>query len=288
MGVERNYVLRVINDFYRLNAHIIFLTQGETMKNIISRGIMIVVLIMLSIGIVFSQGLSWESTTKIPMAAEKEVHSTSCYRPHMFKQSSDNNATIFRLDKELVYLIDNKKKEYSEMTFTEMEALTKKMSSELDGKMAEMKKQMENMPPEQRKMMEKMMGSTAMGGNPNAKTVVIKTAESKTISGYPCVKYALKEDGKEVGSVWTTTKVPDYGSMQKDMKEFGRRMAALMPRGAAQMVAAMEKVVGFTIQTTIAGITSTVTKIEKKTIATSQFEVPSGYKKVTPKELTGE
>ncbi len=258
------------------------------MKRIISRGIMIIALLMLSIGVVVSQGLIWESTTKIPIADAKEIHSTSFYRPHMFKQSSENNATIFLLDKELIYCIDYEKKEYSEMTFTEMEARAKNMSSELDGKMAEMKKQMENMPPEQRKMMEKMMGNAALGGNPNAKTVVTKTAESKTISGYPCVKYVLKEEGKEVGSVWTTTKVPDFKSMQKDMKEFSRRMAALMPKGAGQMVAAMEKIEGFTIQTTIAGMTTTVIKIEKKSVALSEFEVPSGYKKVTEKNLMDE
>jgi hypothetical protein len=75
--------------------------------------------------------------------------------------------------------------------------------------------------------------------------------------------------------------------MQKDMKEFGQRMAAQMPK-ASEMVAAMKKVEGFPIQTTIAGITTTVTKIEKKVIAASEFEIPAGYTKVAPKDLTGD
>jgi hypothetical protein len=250
------------------------------MKNIILKGSILVALTVVAIGIVVAQGLFWESTTTVPIANGKEIHSTSCYRPHMFKQSSENSVSIFRLDKEIMYLIDTQKKEYSEMTFAEMEAYAKKTNKKLE----KMNEQLKNMPPEQRKAMEQMMGNVGMGGQ-NTKIDVKKTAEKKTISGYTCVKYAMKEDGKEIGSMWTTTGVPDFSSMQKDMKEFGQRMAAQMPK-AGEMVAAMKKVEGFPVQTTIAGITTIVTKIEKKTVAASEFEIPAGYKKVTPKDLT--
>jgi hypothetical protein len=254
------------------------------MKNIILKGTILITLTVAAIGIVVGQGLSWESTTTVPIANGKEIHSTSSYKPHMFRQSSENSVSIFRLDKEMMYLIDTQKKEYSEMTFAEIEAYAKKANKKLEGKMAEMNEQLKNMPPEQRKAMEQMMGNAGMGGQ-NAKIDMMKTAEKKTISGYACIKYAMKGDGKEIGSVWTTTGVPDFSSMQKDMKEFGQRMAAQMPK-AGEMVAAMKKVEGFPVQTTIAGITTTVTKIEKKVVAASEFEVPAGYKKVTPKNLT--
>jgi Domain of unknown function (DUF4412) len=252
------------------------------MKNIIVKGVMLAVLIVAAIGIVVGQGLSWESTTIVRIANGKEIHSASSYRPHMFKQSSENNASIFRLDKEMVYFIDIQKKEYSEMTFAELEAYTKKANKKLE----DMNEKLKNLPPEQRKMMEQMMGKAAMGGQ-NAKIDVIKTAEKKNISGYLCIKYAMKEDTTEVGSVWTTADVPDFSSMQKDFKEFGQRMAAQMPK-AGEMVAAMTKVEGFPVQTTIAGITTTVTKIEKKVAPASEFEVPEGYKKVPPKKLPGD
>jgi len=254
-------------------------------KNTLRRTILIVLMIA-NVGIVVSQGLSWESTTTVPMANGREIHSTSSYRPHMIRQSSENSISIFRLDKEMMYLIDAEKKEYSEMTFAEMEAYAKKANKKLEGKMTEMNKQLKKMPPEQRKAMEKMMGS-ASTGKPSAKIDVIKTAEKKTISGYECIKYAMKENGKEVGSIWTTTSVPGFSSMQKDMKEFSERMAVQMPK-ASEMVAAMKKIDGFPIQTTIIGITTVVTKIEKKTAAASEFEVPAGYKKVAPKNLTGD
>jgi GLPGLI family protein len=254
------------------------------MKNNILKGAILIVLTIAAVGIVFCQGLTWESTTKVPIANNKEINSTSSYRPHMFKQASENSVMIFRLDKEMMYQIDNVKKEYSEMTFAEMEAYAKKANKKLEGKMAEMSEQLKNMPPEQRKAMEQMMGGMGMGEK-NAKIEVKKTAEKKTISGYTCIKYAMNENGKEIGSIWTTTGIPNYSGMQNDMKEFGQRMAAQMPK-AVEMVEAMKKVEGFPVQTTIAGITTTVTKIENKSVAASDFEVPAGYKKVAHQSLT--
>jgi cobalamin biosynthesis Co2+ chelatase CbiK len=137
-------------------------------------------------------------------------------------------------------------------------------------------------------MMEKMMGSSAMGVKSDAQIEVTKTAEKKTISGYACIKYVMKENGKEIGSVWTTTAVPDFSTVQKDMKEFAKRMAAQMPMKGTQIAAAMMKIEGFAIQTTIASVTTTVTKIEKKSIAASEFEIPAGYKKVDQKDIMGQ
>jgi hypothetical protein len=202
--------------------------------------------------------------------------------PKMFKQSMENNASIFRLDKEVMYIINNKDKEYTEMTFAEMEAATKQAM----GQMEAFKKQLKDMPPEQRKAMEKMLGNSAMGGTAKTKIDAKNTGEKKTINGYSCVKYILKEDGKEITTVWTTAQVPGYSGMQKDMKKFSERLMAQMPKGKA-LAEAMKKVEGFPIQTIMGNITSTVTKVEKKAIAKGEFEVPAGYKKVTPKEITG-
>jgi hypothetical protein len=171
------------------------------------------------------------------------------------------------------------------MTFAELEAFSKKASSEMTGKMAELNKQLESMPPDQRKMMEKMMGSQALGKTSNSKIEVTKTSEKKKINGFPCVKYALTEDGKETGSVWTTSSVPDFKTMQKDFQEFSKRITAQMPMKGGQLAEAMRKIEGFPIQTTIAGIKIDVIKVEKKSFAADEFEVPAGYKKVEPKNM---
>lgn len=232
------------------------------------------------IGWTFSQGLTWESTTTMSIAGGKEIHSTSYYRSHMFKQSSDNNASIFLLDKGMLIRVDNQKKEYSEMTFAELESQVKDASGELDAKMAEMRKKLESMPPEQRKMVEQMMGDKLKGGSGESTVDVTKTSETKTISGYSCTKYVVKQGDKDFATLWTTTSIPDFGTIKDDFKEFSARLSSMIPSKGTQIAAAMKKVEGFPIQTMIAGITTTVTKVTKGPIAASEFEPPAGYTKV--------
>lgn len=242
-------------------------------------------LLIFSTSFAFSQGLYWESVTTVLMAGEHKMNSKSYYQPHMFKQMSDQKAAIFRLDKEVLYTIDYDQKEYSEMTFAELDAFVKQANSELEGQMAELKIHLADIPAEQQEAMEQMMGNQAKAGSEETKIDVTKTPEMKSINGYSCTKYILKEDGKEMGSIWTTTNIPDFSSMQKDFKEFSQRLASQMSMKGSQMAEAMKNVEGFPIQTTIAGFTTTVTKIEKRSVTASEFEVPSGYKKVKPEIL---
>lgn len=230
--------------------------------------------------VALGQGLTWETTTTLQLAGEHKVDTRSMYLPRMFKQASDKEATIFRLDKQTLYTIDYAKKQYSEMTFAELEAFVKKTSGELEQQMAEMKKQLAGMPEDQRKVMEGMMGKQFGAGGKAASVEVTKSTETKPISGYACAQYLLKEEGKEIGAIWTTTGVPGYSAMQKDFTEFSQRLASQMTVKGPEMADAMQKVEGFPVQTTIGGMTSMVTKISKAAVAASEFEVPAGFKKV--------
>jgi hypothetical protein len=151
------------------------------MNRNIFRGAVALIVICLSAGIAFSQGLYWESTMTTPMAGAKEIHSTSYYRPHMFKQVLGEQASIFRLDSGLLIRVNNEKKEYSEMTFAELEAQVKEASKAMEAQMSEMKKQFEKMPPERRKMLGMFMGDTTKGGIGDTTTEVTKTSETKTL-----------------------------------------------------------------------------------------------------------
>jgi hypothetical protein len=255
------------------------------MKNLIFRGLMIGVFVALSFGMSLGQGLYWESLATIPKANAKEIPSTSCYRPRMFKQWSNSEAVIFRLDQGMIYYINDQKKEYAKMTFAEMEAFAKKANGGGNDQMDALKKSMDKMPAEQRKEMEKIMEKTGMGKKLDPKIVVTKTKDSKKICGYSCVKYLVMENGKEVGNVWATADIPDFKTIKKDFKEFGEKMASQMPESGQRLSAAMRDVDGFPMETSIAGMMTTVTKVEKRSIAARVFEVPPGYKKVAASTL---
>jgi len=255
------------------------------------KGIRITMVVLFAIGLAgtaFAQGLYWESTMSGGPIGERNEQMWAVPKKLKGVTKETGESFIVRLDKEVFITIDPKEKTYSEMTFAEMEAMMKKVGGKMDSKMAEMQKQLAGMPEEQRKMVEKMMGDK-MGGRGSAQDAAIdvkKTGDKKSISGFSCTKVVITEDDKDVMTMWVTKDVSGFDAMRKDWEEFSKRMMAMNPMGGKGLGEAFKKVDGFPIQTEMGhGITSTVTKVEKKTAPASEFEVPSGYKKVKPKMM---
>ncbi len=229
------------------------------------------------------QGLYWESSITRKGEDEKAL-SKSYYMPQMFKEkgSSEDQWVIVRLDRKMFVVVNDADREYSEMTFDELERMMKKVGGKMSGAMAEMEKQMASLTPEQRKMMKEMMGGKLPGMKSDAKVEVTSSGEKKSVNGYSCTKYVVKRGGEEFITLWTTDEIEGIGTMGEEMKEFGRRMAALNPMGDLSETEAMINVDGFPMQTEVADVTTVVTKVEKKNIPAAEFEVPAGYKKVKP------
>ena len=233
------------------------------------------------------QGLCWES--KMTGGPLGERTSKYYYMPKKFKFAEDNGteAFIFRLDKELLVVLYPGDKTYSEITFAELEKKMKELGGKMDKQLEDMRKQFAALPPDQRKVMEQMMGDKMRGLNSSGKFDVKRTGESKTIGGYACAKYSVRQDGKETVGLWTTKDVKDFELIRKDLEQFGQRMAAMTPNTGKGLAEAMKNLEGFPIQTEFMGMTSTVSKIEKRNTPGSEFEVPAGYTKVAPKMFQG-
>lgn len=228
----------------------------------------------------FGQGMYWESTTTArERASERSRVAKFYYMPRMYKAVDDDGMiVIIRLDRERMYMIDVNKKTYHDMTFTEMETMMKGAGKQLDAAMEQMKEQMASLPEEQRKMVEQMMGKKA--GKPDMSVDVSKTGETRTISGFKCVKYVLKGGESDLATVWATRDIDGFTAMSGDMKEFGERMSKMMPGQKDVVKAAINALDGFPIQTeTRNGMTMTVTKVEKRNTPAGEFEVPSGFTK---------
>jgi len=231
----------------------------------------------------FSQGLYWESSTTSPML-KQTLRSTFSYMPGMMRQASAENgtATVFRLDKKLILSIDDRKKTYSEMSFDEIESMMKKKSDGMGRQMEAMKEKMKDMPEEQRKMMEKALGGAMPGSTPDVPVTVTRSPESKSISGYACTQYIVRQGEKTIMTIWATKDIAGYAAMQKDLSDFGRRLASMNPVNGKTMAEAMKQVVGFPVLTQIGEtLTTTVLKVESRTTSADAFEVPKGYQ-MTP------
>lgn len=255
------------------------------MKCHIVRGALGICLALTSVVSAFGQGVYWEGTMSGMHVGERVTK--MYYMPKKFKAvtGADEQVMIVRLDKEVIYTLEPKDKTYSEMTFAEMETMMKKAGSKIDSQMEDLKKKMESMPEEQRKMVEKMMGDKMTGKGKEGTAEVSNTGEKKTINGYACTKFVIKQNGNEFMTVWATKDIKEFEPMRKDMEEFSKRMMAMNPMRSKGLVEAMKKIDGFPIETFLQGVKNVVTKVEKRTTASNEFEVPAGYTKVRPKMM---
>ena len=224
-------------------------------------------------GVVNAQGFYVES---IHPDRDKEV-TKFFYMPKMLKMvDDDGQTTIIRLDKETIYTVDPEKKTYSSMTFDEMKTMMGRAKFKLDDAM---QKRLEKLTPEQRKMVEEKMGAFKNESASSEVTYqVTPTGETKSISGFSCAKYIVKKNGKDFQTVWATNQVGGFDNLKKDMTDLTDRLSSAM--GAKRNLSLWFKdVQGFPVQTESYGSVSVARKIERKSIPSSEFEVPTGYTK---------
>ncbi len=231
----------------------------------------LVPMVLIVVGVARTQGFYVET---IHPGKDKEV-TRIFYMPKMLKSvDPDGRTSIFRLDKEVVYTVNPEKKTYTSMTFEELKSMMKNARA---GMNEMMEKRMANLSPEQRKKMEERMGMLKdQSGSTPVTYQVVAAGEHKSISGFACDKYIVKRDGKDFETVWATKQVGGIESLKKDMEEVSQRLSSMvgMRRGLTMWFKDLE---GFPVETDSHGTVSVATKIERKAIPTSEFEVPAGY-----------
>ncbi len=223
-----------------------------------------------------SQSLYFE-TTNSSGKTEK-----AWYTPGKFKSvDSDGKGVIVLIDKETFIRLNPEKKSYTEMTFADMKKMTEASKSMLNSMM---KKRLESMSPEQRKMAEEKMATLNQGSHSETKYEVTNTGESKTISGYPCTKYIVKRNGEDFETIWATKALGTLDGVHKDMEKFSAKMASTFNLKNAPL-SWFKEIPGFPIQTDGDNDARTVSRIEKREVSDSEFEVPAGYTKEESKMM---
>ncbi len=256
------------------------------MKNV-ARRLLFGLLLTACIGVAaYAQGAYWESLLSGGPFGDEPVLQKTYYMPGMARtEQAGGEISIIRIDREKIYTVNTETKEYSEISFADLE----KAAGKANAKMDEMRKSLESMPPEQRKMVEQMMGDKLGAKEGEGAASLTPGGETKTISGWKCTNYILKYSGVEF-TVWVTKEIKQSESMRKDWEQINRRLASLRPGGAGKSIGeAMMKIDGFAVETDMAqGIKNVVTKYEKRSTPAGEFEVPAGYtKKENPLNLNG-
>jgi hypothetical protein len=199
---------------------------------------------------------------------------------------------IFRGDKKLLWMVDEEKKTYTEMT----EEGAKAMGAQMDDAMTQMQDALKKVPPEQRAMMEKMLAgkiSKASAGKRTFKPM----EEKRRINGFDCAGYLVSKEGGPITEVWTA----DPKSIQLDPKELAvfKEVAEFMKSMTSGMDQIQElvkdyehpaegDVPGFpvlTIQRNEKGKElwrTELVRVDKGAVAETTFEVPSGFEMQKP------
>jgi hypothetical protein len=199
----------------------------------------------------------------------------------------DGGKTVVVFDgtREVMMLIDDAKKSYTEMTKADIDALGAQMS----GVMAQLQEQMKNMPPEQRAQIEAMMkgrGASLPGAAP-ARTQYRK-AGTGTVGKWTCDKYEGYSGEKKVSEICTVDpKVLGFAeadfAVSKEMAAFFKK---IVPAGAAEMFSVGSVELGFqgvpvrTVTTSGSTTTTTeMTEVSRQAFPDSVFQAPAGYQK---------
>ena len=213
-----------------------------------------------------------------------QTHRVQMDARRMRAETTGSTVVVFDGTKQVMMLIDDGKKSYSEITKAEVEAI----GAQVSGMMEQVQKQMQSLPPEQRAQMEAMMKGRGAGmpGMTVAKTQYRKTGTG-TVGKWTCDKYEGYQGDKKVSEICTVDpKVLGFTeadfAVSKEMMAFFKQ---IMPAGAAEMFSLGSAEQGFsgvpvrTTTTSTPPTTTEVTEVGRQSFPDSVFQAPAGYAK---------
>jgi hypothetical protein len=203
--------------------------------------------------------LYWESdqeTKGMPGRPDETKVIKTYLTEYASRTEREGQITIMNFDTKVMYQINPQAKTYQQINIAEM------------GKPPEMKG--EKGQQMQQQMMKNMMGNIQ----------VTPTQETRQIAGYNCQKYLVS--GMMMNSdYWLSKDVKGY----EEVKEIGKKVSALFDENPMMkqmnIAGMMGQLDGFPVQTVMnimkGTSTTTLKKIEKKSLDKSLFSVPEGY-----------
>ena len=173
--------------------------------------------------------------------------------------------------------IDNKKREYSQVTLEQMEAAMKQASAQMEQSMAKV-------PPEMREKMEQMMGGAM-------EAITVTKGGTRKVAGYDTQQYTITMGETMKTDKWNTAalQLPFDPTQFRKMSGFsGPAMSGPMMKNAAKLAEKMKEIQGFTLAETTSfkvmghgtDTSKEAVEVKKGPIPAEAFAIPAGYKKV--------
>lgn len=177
--------------------------------------------------------------------------------PSATRYEASNNITIIDLDKMKLFALDLKAKTYNEIDLATM--------GQVPGMDGEAGKQFMG-------MMKGLLGNVK----------VVRTKETRTVSGYRCTKYNVSFMGSQ-SEHWVTQDIKGLDEILKYGKRFSDAMQKNPMMRQMNIPAMLQDLKGFPVETTTkmmnGTMTTTLQKLERKPLPKNLFQLPPGFKK---------
>jgi hypothetical protein len=192
---------------------------------------------------------------------------------------------IFDNAKQVLWMVNNDAKTYTEMTKADVDRLSGQMSA----MMATMQEQMKNLPPEQRARIEEMMKGRGMGGGAAASKTEYKKVGTDKAGKWNCDKYEGTRNGQKVIELCTVEPAA-LGFTMADFavaRELGDFFKGLAPQNADRLFSVGTEGQGFsgvpvrrvTFSNGQPEMVHEIVDVTRQTFPASTFEVPAGFQK---------
>jgi hypothetical protein len=228
---------------------------------------------------------SGDKTTTSETQIEKTRMRTEVTGPNGRK-----NIMVFDGSAQVMRMIDEGGKTYSEMTKADVD----RMSAQMAGAMAQLQEQMKNMPPEARARMEAMMQGAGRGISGMAaaqRPEYHKAGGTDKVGRWTCEKYEGMKNGAKTSEICTVDpSATGFTAADFEItKQFAEFFSKMMPQGLERIfsvgTAGPTGFSGFPVRTVnydnSGKVTSTMelTEVSRQNFADSLFAVPAGFQK---------
>ncbi len=214
----------------------------------------VLVALFMQTGLLYAQGLYFETYRSGDSVPSAKVS----YMPGMAKiVTKSGRIILLRVDKGYVDILNPARKMYNQISFDDLK-----------------NNRFAKLTPDERSMFQQRANRSRTKANSSLDA--IQTGETKTIEGFKCSQFVVKDSGQVVQTVWATKDVKGVDSLQRDADELLTHLgtSTVMTQTLARWI---DIVGGLPIQIEGHGVTTNIRNIQQESIPESEFRVPAGY-----------
>ena len=203
------------------------------------------------------------------------------------ESASSSTITIFRADRQVVWMIDSREGTYQEMTQADVE----RMAEQLTALRKQQEEMLKGLPPEQRAIVEEMLKQQV--GEGKRVEISVRAVGRESVGNFSTTKYEILADGERTAELWAAPLAQlNLGPDEHDIfAQFARFFEKLSQTAAAEAgrtdlsVRYADVIEGFPVKILSYDegelvSEQVVVRVQRQAVAGDKFELPAGLRKV--------